>query len=289
MSFVAKVFVVLNFFMSAVFLYFATTMWAANTKWQKMYEAEKSGNVIEVAKAQKLQKDASLKILGAEKNELAMRSERDREKGEKESEREKNLKLIAEVTSAHNARDLADGERKEEARENKRLVEDNSKMHNIVTKLSQAVNVERANAQAIKNEKADMEAELNSTKALLSTANRELKVAQNDVAKASNQIENLIRKGVNVPQILGENPDQPAINGKVLAVRADVGLVMLSVGSTNNVKVGYQFTVSVGGVYKGIVQVVNVFPDMCSAKLMPGTQNTTGAQIETNDEAMTHL
>ena len=111
MSFVAKVFVVLNFFMSAIFLYFATTMWAANTKWQKMYEAEKSSNVVEIAKVQKLQRDLALKVLGAEKNESAMKSERDREKREKEDEREKNLTLIANGTKANNDRDLAENER----------------------------------------------------------------------------------------------------------------------------------------------------------------------------------
>jgi len=288
-SFVAKVFVVLNFFLSVVFLYFATTMWAANAKWQKMYEAEKSQNVVVGAKEQKLEKDLALKVLRAEQTEIAMRSERDREKRDKEEEREKNLVLTSRVTQAENARDLADNERKEEARENKRLTEDTAKMHSIVTKLQMAVNVERNNAQTYKNEKADLEAELNSAKAQLSSSNRELKIAQNDVAKSSNQIENLIRKGVDVYKILGEVPDQPALNGKVLAVRPDVGLVMLSLGSDNGVKVGYQFTISKGADYKGIVQVVNTFKDMCSAKLMPGTQNTTGAQIETNDEAQTHF
>ena len=73
MSFVAKVFVVLNFFMSAIFLYFATTMWAANTKWQKMYEAEKTANVVEIARNQKLQKELALKVLGTEKDALTMR------------------------------------------------------------------------------------------------------------------------------------------------------------------------------------------------------------------------
>ncbi len=289
MSFVAKVFVVLNFFMSAIFLYFATTMWAANTKWQKMYEAEKTANVVEIARNQKLQKDLSLKVLGSEKDALTMRGERDNEKRAKEDEREKNLKLLADITEANNKRDLADGERKEEARENKRLVEDNGKMHSIVAKLQQAVTVERANAQTEKNRSADLEAELNSTKAQLGSSNRELKVAQNDGAKSSAMIENLIRKGVDVYKILGEVPDQPAMNGKVLAVRSDVGLVMLSMGSTNGVKIGYQFAVYKGAEYKGIVQVVGVFPDMCSAKLMPGTQNTLGLQIETNDDAQTHF
>lgn len=289
MSFVAKVFVVLNFFMSAIFLYFATTMWAANTKWQKMYEAEKSSNVVEIAKVQKLQRDLALKVLGAEKNESAMKSERDREKREKEDEREKNLTLIANGTKANNDRDLAENERKEEARENKRLVDDNGKMHNIVTKLQMAVNVERNNAQTYKNQAADVEALLNSTNAQLATANRELKAAQNDGAKSSSMIENLIRRGVGVYQILGEIPDQPALNGKVLAVRSDVGLVMLSIGGANGVKVGHQFAISKGAEYKGMVQVVGVFPDMCSAKLMPGTQNTAGLQIETNDDAQTHF
>ncbi len=289
MSFVAKVFVVFNLIVSAFFLYFAATMWAANTKWQKMYEAEKTRKLPEIAAAEKLQVAQAQKILLAEQKELKMRDERDKEKRDKEEARENILKLTADVTKANNDRDLADNERKEEARENKRLVEDNAKMHNIVTKLQMAVNVERANAQTFKNEKSDLESELNGTKATLATANREMKTAQTDVAKLSGQIENLIRKGIDVYKILGEVPDQPAINGKVLAVRSDVGLVMLSIGSNNNVKIGFQFTISKGADYKGIVQVVNVFPDMCSAKMVQGTGNTTGLQIETNDDAQTHF
>ena len=103
------------------------------------------------------------------------------------------------------------------------------------------------------------------------------------------RIESLIRKGVSVYQVVGDVPDQPSINGKVLANRDDAGLVMLSVGSNNNVKLGYQFTISKGADVKGIAQVVNVYPDMCSAKIVPGTANTNGLKIEANDEVRSNL
>ena len=57
---------------------------------------------------------------------------------------------------------------------------------------------------------------------------------------------------------------------------------MLSLGSQQNVKPGYQFTVSRGEQYVAKVQVDRVYPDMCSAKIVPGMQKS---EIQVHDEA----
>lgn len=61
--------------------------------------------------------------------------------------------------------------------------------------------------------------------------------------------------------------DQPALDSKVLAIKPDVGLVMLSSGSNNNVQPGYRFIIK-GKEFKGTVQVDKVYPDMSSAKIV---------------------
>ena len=58
MSLVAKVFVVLNLLVSVAFLVFAMNMWAAPTKFQRLYELEKVANVEALANVQKVQVEA---------------------------------------------------------------------------------------------------------------------------------------------------------------------------------------------------------------------------------------
>jgi len=285
-SFVAKVLVVFNLIVSAFFLYFAMHAWAAPTKWQKMYEVEKGRNVAAIAAQQKLEKDLAAATLRAQEHELAMRAQRDDQKLQKEAAREDLLKKEAELTTSKNENALVNAERQEEARENKRLVADLEKAHKVVMKLEQAVTIERANAQAMKNEKADMESALNSVTAQNSTLNRDVKQAQSDAATNANMISELIRRGVPVYEILGLTPDQPLIEAKVLAVKAEVQLVMLSVGSNNGVKTGYHFMVSNGATYKGTVQVDKVWADMCSARIIL-TPKDNNILIDKGDDART--
>ncbi|MHC4501936.1 MAG: hypothetical protein ACYTFI_01415 [Planctomycetota bacterium] len=59
-----------------------------------------------------------------------------------------------------------------------------------------------------------------------------------------------------------------AIKGKVLAVRPDVNLVMLSVGSDDLVEKGMTFLIHRGGQPVGRVRVEKTFSDMCSARIV---------------------
>jgi len=51
-------------------------------------------------------------------------------------------------------------------------------------------------------------------------------------------------------------------------VRPEVNLVMLSVGSDDGVKTGYQFTITRGEKRIGTVEVEKVFADMSSARII---------------------
>ncbi|MHC4504098.1 MAG: tetratricopeptide repeat protein, partial [Planctomycetota bacterium] len=63
-------------------------------------------------------------------------------------------------------------------------------------------------------------------------------------------------------------PPKP-IHAKVIAVRPEVKLVMLSVGTDDGVKKGYRFTIYDGERYVGKVEVERPFGDMCSARILP--------------------
>ena len=175
----------------------------------------------------------------------------------------------ADVTKANNNRDFGDNERKEEGTNVEKLRE----------KYREELRASMAgNSMAAKLADND-EASISSAPLIQYPSNWDQIAKRADKAPELNS--NLFGKGVDVYQLAATVPDQPDINGKVLANRDDVGLVMLSVGSNNNVKLGHQFTISKGAEYKGIAQVVNVFPDMCSAKIVA---NTNGLKIEPNDE-----
>ncbi len=94
MSFVAKVFVVFNLIMSAFFLMFATYIWTANTKWQRMYEQEKTRKVGEILAEQKNEKDlAAQKILAEKGEKLHDGTARQREARQRRSDGKRNLKI----------------------------------------------------------------------------------------------------------------------------------------------------------------------------------------------------
>ncbi|HEY3321656.1 MAG TPA: VIT domain-containing protein [Planctomycetota bacterium] len=97
------------------------------------------------------------------------------------------------------------------------------------------------------------------------------------------RVEQMIEQGVSVSQLIGESAlSSPPIDAQVLAVRPEIGEVMLSAGSTQNVTPGTQITLSRGDQFVARVQVDRVYGDMCSAKVMPGMQKL---EINVNDVA----
>ncbi|MBF0245851.1 MAG: hypothetical protein HQL31_11390, partial [Planctomycetes bacterium] len=82
-------------------------------------------------------------------------------------------------------------------------------------------------------------------------------------------------------------PDVP-IHGKVMSVRPDVNVVLLSVGMKDSVKEGFRFTIYRGGEYIGKVQVESVYPQMASAKILVD-MNAKGKSIREGDNASTRV
>jgi len=84
-------------------------------------------------------------------------------------------------------------------------------------------------------------------------------------------VQELVDRGVPVREMLfaaEARPPKP-IHAKVTAVRPEVKLVMLSVGTDDGVKKGYRFTIYDGERYVGKVEVERPFSDMCSARILP--------------------
>lgn len=289
MSFVAKVFVVFNLLLSGLFFYFAMHTWTAQVKWQKMYEREKAANVVELAEMQKYQVKLAQQVVKSDQRTLAAMSDLAKEKLARDQERDQVLKVQSELTQARNESALNNAERQEVGREKDRLSAELNRARGVVLKIEQALNVERENAVRFKNEKAELEVSYNTLAGQHSAAQRDLKRVEQDLAVMNVRWEKIIQQYGSIPGVDdSQDAAQPAITAQVLAVRADVGLVMISAGSLQGVKPGFRFVISRGSEYIGKVQIDTVYPDMCSAKILPDFNNKNGLNIEIHDVAKTN-
>jgi len=284
-SLVAKVFVVLNLLISVAFLVFSANVWTAQTKWQKMYEIEKTKSVEVLVKAQKREVELAREVVAQQMMVDEKKKDLVAIKLRLNEARDSKLQVDAELAAVKNARDMKDAENQELQREVRRYAEDLTKSKGVIIKQQQAVVVERENAVRARNEKSEMENELNVTKQAYATLQRDKHAIESDLALQTRRIEKLLANGVPVQQLIGEDTaaTQAYISdAQVLAVRPDVGLVMISAGTQQNVKAGYTFTISRGDQYVAKVQVDRVYPDMCSAKVITGMQKQ---EIQVHDEA----
>jgi predicted nucleic acid-binding Zn-ribbon protein len=286
-SFVAKVFVVLNLIMSVFFLGIVMFEWAALTKWQKMYEVEKGRGVELVAKQQQFERSLVENIVKAQGDAAKAKNDLSAVKVELNDSKDQILTANAEKAKVENARQVAETETKEMGRQKDRAMEFVAKASGVMIKQQQALTVERDKAIQFKDEKTRLETDLNQANAQLSGANREARRAQEELAYANNKLEDMVRRfGAPALEVSGDNLTQPVIEGKVLAVRMDANLLMLSVGGQQNVKTGYTFLISKGSEFIGKVVVDKVYPEMCSAHIIPG-MSSKNAVFETNQDART--
>ncbi|MBE7463664.1 MAG: hypothetical protein HS116_09185 [Planctomycetes bacterium] len=271
MSIVARVFVVLNLILSICFLIYAMQIWTAKTKWQKMYEREREINIALKASHQKeqidltrgnVQKEGVIRLRLQKITELRLEINRLRDEILQKSGELARFKSEANMQQALN---------EELTRELGRRADELLKLKGVLLKQQQAVQVARDNEIKARNEKAEFENELNSTKQMLSQVMRDKRQVESDLAEQTNKIQGLLERGVDIPSLLGMDSEatQPYVpDALVLAVKPDLDLVMISVGAEHGVKPGFRFTISRGQDYVAKAQVEKVYKDMCSARLM---------------------
>ena len=271
MSIVARVFVVLNLIISIVFLIFALQIWTAKTKWQKMYETERQQHIQQKASIQ--ERVVELSVVKIQEEEvIKFHKQRIRDlQGKVAKANDDVLRFQGELAESKASVNMHLAANEELLRENNRRADELVRVKGVLLKQQQAVQVAKDNEVKARNEKAEMENELNATKHALSAIQRDKRTVEDDLAISTRRIETLLANGVPVWELLGEDPvsTQPFIpDAQVLAVKPDLNLIMISVGSAQGVKPGFRFTVSRGSNYISQAQVERVYPDMCSARVM---------------------
>lgn len=288
MSIVARVFIVLNLIVSIIFLIFSMEIWTAKTKWQKMYEREREKNV--EMKADWQNREIELETAVAQRAAVIQRRNQKISAllADVDKVTDENLALREEVGVAKAQVEVWQAMNEELVRENNRRNDEIAKLHRVLVKQQQAVAVAKQNEVRARNDRAEMEDELNTLRQAHAALARDKRSIEQELAMQNRRFETLLAKGYPVWQILQEDVEavQPFIpDALVLAVKADVQLAMLSVGAANGVKPGYRFTIKRGDKFIGKVQVEKVYPDMCSAKILPDMK-APGEEVQVHDEAI---
>ncbi|PCJ56022.1 MAG: hypothetical protein COA79_20125 [Planctomycetota bacterium] len=79
------------------------------------------------------------------------------------------------------------------------------------------------------------------------------------------------------------------ISGKIVTSAPQENMAMISVGKADGVKVGHKFTIYRGSEYIGRVEVIELFPNMASTRVITKLKNDKGLKILNGDSIATHL
>lgn len=285
MNQVAKVFVVVNFILSALYLGFAATVLSQQWDYRQMYVEQKI-----LAQQQLKEDDEKLKDLEARLlNFRALVTDREKAAREKYLENERikkdNEELKRQNQSFHTLLDKVSTDVKEinnklgekEARITK-LEEERDRQKEIADKYLR-------DKESAEDERNRMEIQLSNLQGELSEKEKLLQRSQKELLEAKQIVRAVRDAGVNIPALFKR---AEPVDGQVVAVSSDpqVPLVMISVGRDRKVETGYQFTVYRGSQYIGRVTVETVYPDMSAARII---KEMTPRAIQRGDSVTTRI
>jgi len=285
MSPIGRIFIVLNLVLSAFFLGWASTALATTEDWKgKHAEAEQA--MAEAVAA----KDAEISDLTIAKNDASEGQRKFREERDQIQTLADNLQGQLDGEKRRN-----DGMQGEISKIQASLGDFNTTIATLSGDKDRAVqranDAENARDDAVQSQQDAEMAKRDAEEALVAanTSIGDLRVATTSL---EDQVSSLNTRLMVLAEVTGTNIDdimvQPQIEGAVLDVRYDLspGLVMLNVGSDNEVQRGFTFEIYRGSTYKGRVRVENVQGKYCSAVIIDAKAGTTIAQ---GDRAATNL
>ena len=288
MSMLSKVFVFVNLFLAIVFSTVTIALYAKRVKFKHELIKEQSLRVKDNEVRGDMIKD--LKTLHG--NLLRTNDALDGSNKEQASIIDNLKNLNKEATDrfllAETQRQTTEANVEEQALELKRRHEQIDTMHKILHKQAQALKVTEINRGNAESQKIEMENELNKVRQQLADVLKEKTRVEKDLHHYTWMIEKLLDHGIPVADIVfgGDGQPAPPIPSRVLSVRNDVNLVMLSVGKSDGVKKGFRFIIFRGDQYIGKVEVESLFDNMCSARILP---DWTKKEIKEGDTANTRV
>lgn len=289
MNAIVKTFLVINLLLSAFYCAFQIALFSSRQEWKEQYkdlsddfttaQGQWDSRKLELENEVRT-KDVSIDTLTSKNTDLDA------------SVLELKAKLESEVSELKSARQELDQKRtRVELLENNlaKETEELSETRQNLADARQAAETARANLIDLRELVVIYEKEKGKLRGDLEISRSKMLKLEDDLKNSERIFSRLEAKGIKIDEVLaGANgPDVP-INAKVLAVRPEVNVVLLSVGREDLVREGYKFTVYNGGTYKGKVQVESVYPNMCSARILSDLQAEAQVILE-GDSASTRV
>jgi len=281
MSGLAKVFIVVNFVLSIVFLSAAGMLLAKSDEYREAYENEKS----EHDKTKTELNDRIVQLQGARDT---LQKEYDKVTNDLNDERVAKEKYSNDLTDQRAANDdLRSSVNKLQANLDD-LQSNLQQSANRVATLEQRVEQEQTRAdEAVRKQMAAednltrAQARLNDMQDRVADLEQSVVSVRNELEDAELKIEWAKSRGVTFDDIEAV----PSIEGVVQQVDNDTGVMILSVGSDDGVKKGFKFYVYRGDSYLGEVFVDSVQADLSSAFARAGLAGT----VRAGDQVTTRL
>ncbi len=286
MNVVSKIMAFLMLILSIVYCGTSVVLFTHRVDWRSKYEKvsadyKKESTDLKSKVAQLKDKIVSTNdALEAVKTSLENMTNDFKEKRDELSEANNRVTKLEAIVSS---KDLKIDAKDRELSEKDQMVMDLRAKTDELKEITDTAKAERLEATTKRAEAEEslqvLKTELEKAEIKLADVTKQLEINKGIIAQ-------LRENGIPVEEIAISGGPATPIRAQVLAVRADANLVMLSVGSQNEVKQGYRFTVYRDSEYLGKVEVEKIFPDMCSARIL---NDYTEKQIKEGDNASTRV
>lgn len=265
MSTVAKVFVVLNFLLAALFLGSASALLGHSDHWKARHQTDTGKLTTELTTEKNRSKalESDLAKAQSDKNAADLgAAERKREAETLQTQnatlKEKFDSLLAAHAAATRALQIAQATI-DNTQKLVTVLQDSRKTD--IDNLTKALDEKN---QAVKMQNA-LESNLADATTQLKDALAKLASTQTELQRANFELENYRRTYTG-----GPGTEQPYQVAKVLTSDAANNIVVISLGSEDGVKVGYRYTVSRGNQFVGTMTVTSTQAKMAAGKVTLG-------------------
>ena len=262
----ANIFIVLNLFLSILFLGVAATVLTNRTDYKRQLE-EQVLKVQELERTrEKIELDARSRtdslyddIKGLQNREEGLVKERDQLRGDK-------LDLSNKLTDSHLVMMGLSGSQKSLGDNYSTVTAENTKLVELTQQQEKSLNEYKDAMERAKNSSFAAMADNQRLQDELVSREQHISDLTEELNEYKSKIEHLRAQGIDVAR-LAETKVPAPLDGKIVAVHTGVGLVMVNLGEKHGVEKGMNFTVYRGDQYVGQVIVEEVFPDMASARI----------------------
>lgn len=280
---IARVFIVINFVLSILYLGVAATLFSQKWDYREMYLDLKSNS----EKMKKLMQDEKQDLDARITNLRTLATEK--EKSAKEY-REKHQKILEENNQfKRENQDFKTSLTKisSDIKEiNDRLRDKDNRISELEKNIENEKQVTEGASKAkeeAQNEQQRLEIQLSNLQGELAEKEKLLQRSQKELFEAKQIIRAVKEAGVNIPALFKR---AKPLDGQIVAVSEQVPIVMLSLGSDRGVEKGYQFTVFRNNQFIGRVVVEEVYKDMSAARII---KDMTVKAVKRGDSITTRI